>query len=155
MNLPDNVVNFFQHQGFVIVSTIDEKGDIHSSCKDIVEIDRSGKVYLLDVYRGETRNNLKRSTNITISAVDEHKFMGFSLKGKAVFPSEEEIDPRLLKAWDERITSRLTQRLLRNLREEKGHPRHPEALLPKPEYLIVMEVEDIIDLTPHHIRQGV
>lgn len=34
-------------------------------------------------------------------------------------------------------------------------PQHPEALLPKPEYMIVMEVEEIIDLTPKHLKQGV
>ena len=152
MKIPDNVVNFLQQQSFVIVSTIDERGLIHSSCKDVVEIDNKGKVYLLDVYRGKTRQNLQRDPHITITAVDEHKFIGFSLKGKVESPSEELIDPKLLKAWEERITSRLTQRLLRNLHEEKGHPRHPEALLPKPEYLIVMEVEDVVDLTPHHIK---
>ena len=38
------------------------------------------------------------------------------------------------------------------MKGEKGHPEHPEALLPKPEYLIAMQVEDIIDLRPHHLR---
>jgi glycosyltransferase involved in cell wall biosynthesis len=50
--------------------------------------------------------------------------------------------PDLLEAWDTRIASRLTQRLLKNIHEEKGHPKHPEALLPKPEYLIEIDIED-------------
>jgi len=41
---------------------------------------------------------------------------------------------------------------LRNIREEKGHPRHPEVFLPKPVYMIAIEVQEIVDLTPHHLR---
>ena len=66
---------------------------------------------------------------------------------------QSDINSKLVRAWEDRITSRLTKRLLRNIHEEKGHPRHPEALLPKPEYLIVMEVEEIVDLTPHHLKE--
>ena len=149
---PENIINFFQKQGFVIVSTIDGKGFPHSACKGIVDINHSGKVYLFDLYRQKTLANLKSDSHISITAIDEHKFHGFCLKGKARAFTDDKIDVNLLKAWEDRITSRLTQRMLRNIRDEKGHPRHPEALLPKPEYLIVMEVEEIVDLTPHHLK---
>ena len=156
MKIPDNVANFFYTQGFVIVSTIDSKGYPHASCKDIVEINKElGKVFILDLYRGKTHEDLRSNPHINITAVDEHKFVGFSLKGKAHAFAEKELSQELIEAWDTRITSRLTQRLLKNIHEEKGHTKHPEALLPKPEYLIEIDVEEIIDLTPHHIKQGV
>jgi hypothetical protein len=109
----------------------------------------------LDLYRAKTRQNLQRNPRISVTAFDEHKFIGYCLKGKVKSFSENELPVDILKAWEERITNRLTQRLLKNVREEKGHPRHPEILLPKPEYLIVMDVEAIVDLTPHHLKQGV
>ncbi|MFC1675419.1 pyridoxamine 5'-phosphate oxidase family protein [Candidatus Omnitrophota bacterium] len=146
------IIQFFHGQGFVIVSTVDRDGSPHSSCKGIVEINEGGKVYLLDLYRERTLGNLKINPQISITAVDEHKFRGYSLKGRAKEFSGAELPAHLLRAWEERITGRLTQRLLRNIHEEKGHPRHPEALLPKPEYLIEMEVESIVDLTPHHLK---
>lgn len=152
--LNDDIIHFFHKQGFVIVSSIDKNGFPHTACKGIVEINRNGLVYLFDVYKAVTHENLQHNGRISITAVDEHQFAGYCLKGKAKIMTGDEIKPHLLKAWEDRITSRLTQRLLRNIREEKGHPRHPEVLLPEPEYLIAMEVEEVIDLTPHHLKRG-
>ena len=150
--IPDNVINFLQDQGFVIVSTIDENGLPHNSCKGLVDIDKSGNIYILDVYKGKTHENLKRNSALSITSVDEHRFVGFSLKGKGRVISREEVSPQIIKAWEDKVTSRLTRRLLKNLHEEKGHPKHPEALLPQPEYLITMKTEEIIDLTPQHLK---
>ena len=152
--LNDDIIQFFHNQGCVIVSTIDQDGFPHSACKGIVKINHDGRIYLLDLYLAKTYENLKRNPRISITAIDEHKFIGYCLKGKAEIIPDGKLKSDIIKSWENRITSRLTRRLLKNIREEKGHPRHPEILLPKPEYMIVMEVEEIIDLTPHHLRQG-
>ena len=47
------IINFLEAQGVVLLTTIDEKGFPHSSCKGIVKIEETGRVYLLDAYRGE------------------------------------------------------------------------------------------------------
>jgi len=152
--IASEIIQFFHNQNFVLVSTVDKDGSLHSSCKGIVEINGAGSIYLLDLYRARTYANLKRNAQMSITGVDEHKFRGYCLKGKAKIIKTDKLKPDIIKAWEDRITSRITQRVLKNMREEKGHPRHPEALLPKPQYLMVMEVEEIIDLTPHHIKQG-
>ncbi|MDD4900409.1 MAG: pyridoxamine 5'-phosphate oxidase family protein [Candidatus Omnitrophica bacterium] len=151
--LPEEVKNFFQNQGFVIVNTIDPQGYPHSSCKGIVKISKNGKLYLLDLYRGKTFENLKNNPQVSITAVNEHKFHGFCLKGKAAMLAEGKFNTSLSMAWEERIASRITQRLLKNVRGEEGVKHHPEALLPQPEYLIAVEVEEIIDLTPQHLKK--
>ena len=153
MKLPEDVIHFFQEQGFVIISTIDKNGYPHNSCKGIIEITNDGKVYLLDVYRAKTHENLTNNPHVSISMVNEHKFSGYCLKGKAKVMPPEELKPNIIKAWEDRITSRLTQRLLKNMLEQKGHPRHPEAMLPKPQYLIVIDVEEVVNLTPQHLKQ--
>jgi len=152
MKLGPEIISFFHNQGFLIVSTIDENGSPHSSCKGIVDIKPDGKIYILDVYQGKTYENLRSNPLISVTAVDEHKFSGFCLKGKARVMSSEVMSADIRKAWEDRITSRLTQRLIKNLKEEKGHPQHPEAMLPQPKYLIVMDVEEAVDLTPHHLK---
>ncbi len=152
--IPDEVVEFFHSQNFAIVLTIDNKGRPHASCKGIVEIDKEGQVYLLDLYRQTTFKNLKINPYISIVGVNEHKFKGYCLKGKAKIISSGEMSSALIKAWEERIATRITQRVIKNIVGEKGHSHHPEALLPNPQYLIVIEVEEIIDLTPGHIRKG-
>lgn len=152
MKIPDNVINFLLNQGFVIISSVDSNGYPHAACKGIVSIAKEGKVYIFDLYRAKTLENLERNPQVSITAVDEHRFIGFCLKGKAHALHGKELSEELVGAWDARIASRLTQRLLKNLHEEKGHPHHPEALLPKPEYLIMIEVEEIIDLTPGHMH---
>lgn len=115
-------------------------------------MDRNGQVYLLDLYCGKTFDNLKQNSHISIVYVDEHKFRGYSLKGKARIIQKDKLKPKIIKDWENKIASRITQRVIRNIRGERGHGRHPEALLPNPKYLIVMKVEEIVDLTPHHIK---
>lgn len=145
-------MQFFHDQGFVIVSTLDSSGDIHNSCKGVVDIKRSGKIYLLDLYLRKTFKNLKRNPRLSITAVDEHRFRGFCLKGKAKLIERDKVNAGTLKAWEDKIASRITQRIIKNIHGEKGHARQPEVLLPKPAYLIEMQVNDIIDLTPQHIK---
>ena len=152
--LGEEAIRFFQTQGCVIVSTIDKEGRPHSACKGIVTIEQGGKVYIMDLFKAETYLNIQRSPHISITAVDEHRFKGYCLKGKASIVPPEELPAAIIKDWESRISSRITQRVLKNLREEKGHHSHPEALLPHPEYMIVLEVEEIVDLTPHFLRQG-
>lgn len=152
ITLSKEIIRFFQDQGFVILSTIDNNGIPHSSCKDIVDIDADGKVYLLDAYRAKTFANLKNNQNACITVVDEHKFKGFCLKGKARVTDVNELDPKILKVWEDRITNRMTSRVLKNIRGERGHAKHPEVQLPKPQCMICIEVDEIVNLTPHKLR---
>jgi len=151
--LSDEVVEFFRSQGFVIVTTIDSDGYPHNSCKGIVELQPQGLVYLLDLYQGKTARNLKRNQHMSITAVDEHRFKGYCLKGVARLAAGKKLKEELVGAWEDRIISRLTQRVLKNVSGQKGHPRHPEALLPDPKYLIAVKVQEVIDLTPHLLKQ--
>ena len=151
--LNDEIVRFFRKQNFTVISTIDRKsGAPHNSCKGIVKIDKNGRIYLLDLYKQRTYENLKHNTHISVTAVDEHRFKGWCLKGKAKIVSGKRLKPNVIKAWEERIAGRITHRLLKNIREEKGHKRHPEAQFPKPEYMIEVEVEEIVDLIPYHVK---
>ena len=147
------IIDFLRTQGFVIVSSIDKNGFPHSSCKDIVKLDPAGKIYLIDVYHGVTSENIERNQQISISAVDEHKFIGYCLKGKANKMPDDLISQEIIKAWEDKITSRLAKRLLRNLVQDQGQRHHPEASLPQPKHFIVLEVEEIVNLAPHHLSK--
>lgn len=146
--LNDDIMQLLRDQGAVIVSTLDAENTIHSACKGIVDIEKKGRVYLLDLYLRKTFANLKRNPSISITVYDEHRFVGYCLKGKAKILKDEELNPQVMKAWEEKISSRITKRIIKNVRGEKGHPVHPEAMLPRPEYMIVMEVHEIVDLAP-------
>lgn len=152
--LSDEIVRFFQSQGCSVISTIDKEGRPHSACKGVIKISQPGKVYILDLFKAETYLNIQRNPSMSITAVDEHRFKGYCLKGKGSIIPPEEFPPTLIRDWEARISGRITQRLLKNVRGEKGHHAHPEALLPHPQYMIVLEVEEVVDLTPHVLRQG-
>ncbi len=151
--IPVAVTEFLRIQGFVTVSSIDKGGFPHSSCKDIVKIDPAGRIYLIDAYQGETAGNIKRNPRINISAVDEHKFIGYCLKGRARVMPEGEISQEFIKSWEKNITTRLAKRLLHNLAQDKALAHHPEASLPHPRHLIVIIVEEIVNLTPRYLRK--
>jgi predicted pyridoxine 5'-phosphate oxidase superfamily flavin-nucleotide-binding protein len=153
IKLNNEVYDFFKNQTFVIVTTIDPDGSPHDSCKDIVRISRDGRIYLLDLYLRKTFDNLKNNPKMCIAQVDEEKFSGFCLKGNGKSVKIKRMTPRIMSVWQSKITSRITNRILRNLLKEKGQGGHPESLLPRPEYIIVMDVKEIIDLTPQHIKQ--
>ena len=150
--LANEILNFFRRQNFVIVSTLDKNGVSHSSCKGIVKITEQGTIYLIDLYRAVTYKNLKNNHKMSITSVDEHKFKGYCLKGTAEIVEKAELTSEIITAWENRITGRITHRVIRNMSGEKGHDLHPESQLPIPQYLIVMNVEDIVDLSPHFLR---
>lgn len=132
IKLNDEVFYFLNNQGYVFVSTLDANGCIRNSCKGIVKIDKTGKIYLLDLYQKQTFENIKRKNRISVTAVDEHKFAGYCLKGQARIVSREDLTPDIIQAWEEKIASRITQRVFKNIHGEFGHPRHPEAAFPAP-----------------------
>jgi general stress protein 26 len=152
MKLDGEIIQFLHRQNYTVISTIDKDGFIHNSCKGIVQIDEKGHIYLLDLYKQRTYENLKTNPSISLTVVDEHKFKGYSLKGKASIISEDKIKPEILQAWDKKISGRISHRIIKNMSGEKGHARHPEVLLPKPEYIIEMRVEKIVDLTPYKLK---
>lgn len=82
IRISDKVIGFFEKQGFVIAATIDERGRPHIACKGLVEINEKGEVFLMDLYRGDTCRNLRRNNHLSASAVNEHLYQGYCLKGK-------------------------------------------------------------------------
>jgi predicted pyridoxine 5'-phosphate oxidase superfamily flavin-nucleotide-binding protein len=153
IKLNNDVYDFFKGQTFVIVTTLDPDGSPHDSCKDIIRISRDGRIYLLDLYLKRTFNNLKNNPRMCIAQVDEEKFIGYCLKGIGKPVKIKKLTPLIMSVWQSKITSRITNRIIRNLKKEKGQGAHPESLLPRPEYIIVLDVKEIIDLTPQHIKQ--
>ena len=147
------IIDFLRTQDFVIVSSIDKNGFPHSSCKAIVKIDPAGEIYLVDAFHGVTSENIERNPQISISVVDEHKFIGYCLKGKASKMSDNSISQEMIKTWEDNITARLAKRLLKNLVQDQGQRHHPEASLPQLKHLIVLEVEEIINLALYHLRK--
>ncbi|MCF7892868.1 MAG: hypothetical protein K9L77_01735, partial [Candidatus Omnitrophica bacterium] len=86
---------------------------------------------------------------------DEDQFIGFVLKGKAKIVKREKIEDRLIKQWKRKIVERISKRVIKNVKKAKASVKHPESMFPQPEYLIEMQVDKIIDLTPAHLKDSV
>ena len=99
MAIKEDLAAFLEGQGFVIVSSLDERGRPHSACKGIVKMEAEGRVYLLDLYTGSTSRNLKANPRMSITVVDEERFKGYCLKGTARLVKREEIDPAMIEEW--------------------------------------------------------
>jgi general stress protein 26 len=148
MQIEDGVISFFEKQGFAIFSTLDLQGSIHCSAKGIIKVEPNGRVYLMDLYKSATFNNLKANPTASVTAVDERAFRGYTLKGKAKIIEKQDIQDPMVKKWEEKLVSRITARVVKSIRDEKRSFVHPEAGFPLPEYLICMEVESLVDLAP-------
>jgi len=147
--LTDKITSFLHRQSFLVVTTLDGKGFPHNSCKGMVEIE-GDKVYLLDLYRGDTFKNLKRNPHVSVTAVDEHKFVGYSLKGKGKIIKRGDLNPRLMDIWEKKIVKRITHRVHREVTGTKGHHHQPEVSMPKPKYLIEVDIGEVVDLAKYH-----
>lgn len=146
--LNGDVTSLFNKHGFTIIATIDETGTPHTACKGIVKVGPGDMIYLLDLYRARTFNNLKTNKNVSMTIVDDHSFKGYCLKGEAHITEKADLDPAIIKAWEERMSARITKRIVRNVQADKEHKHVHEVHLPKPEYLIAVRVTRVVDLVP-------
>ena len=149
--LSKDVVQFLANQGFVIVATLDSTGNIHCAAKGIVGIEEEGKVYLIDLYKAGTFRNLLGNPTISITSVDEHQFKGYTLKGKARIVERDKIEGHIIAEWERRVVDRISKRVIKNIKQDKGSALHPEAKFTHPEYLIEVDVESVVDLSPSHL----
>ena len=152
-NLSKEVIYVFKKQGFVIVSTLDLNGGIHCAAKGIVGMDQGGRVYIIDLYKNKTFNNLKKNPIVSITAVDEETFTGYTLKGKAKIVDREEIKNHIIESWENKVIQRVSKRVIGDIKKEIKSLHHPEAIFPQPQYLIEVDVESVIDLTPKHLKR--
>lgn len=153
MKLDENIINFFHNQGFAIVSTLDANGSIHCAAKGIVGIEEEGRVYMVDLYKASTFSNLKRNSTASITAIDEHQFIGYTLKGKAKIVERDKIEEHIIKSWEDKVIQRISQRVIRDVKSDRKLPHHPEAKFPHPQYLIELDVADVVDLAPRHLKK--
>ncbi|MCF7916283.1 MAG: pyridoxamine 5'-phosphate oxidase family protein [Candidatus Omnitrophica bacterium] len=150
--ISQKVIQLLKERGYVIVATLDKSGSIHCSAKGIIDVKEKGEVYLIDLYKQTTYNNLKRNPAISITAIDEHQFIGFTLKGKANIVKRDKIKDKLIRQWEKKIVERISKRVIKNIQKDRGSTKHPESRFPQPEYLIEIDVEQIVDLTPTHLK---
>ncbi len=149
--IPDKVSKLLKDQGYVIVSTLDKDGNIHCSAKGVIDT-KEAEVYLIDLYKKDTYANLQRNPTLSITAVDEDQFIGFTLKGRATIVKRDKVEDKSIQQWEKKIIGRISKRVIRNVKKDKSSTKHPEAKFPVPEYLIKMKVDQIIDLTPTHLK---
>lgn len=149
MKISDDIIKFFEQQGGVIVSTLDPRGRIHASIKGIVGIRNSEKIFLVDLYLYRTFCNLKKHPTISLTAIDDHRFKGYCLQGKAKIIPREKIRKQILEEWEKRVLQRISKRISRSVRSGRKSKKHYEAHLPiHPKYLIEVRVTNVINLAP-------
>ena len=146
MKLSSEIVDFLKTKKIVSVATFDSRNNIHISIKAVIEADKEGKVYIFDLYRGQTYRNLKRNPTITISTLSESQFKGYALSGKAEIISLAKAGKNLQRNWDENIVKRISHRLIRNIKRGHKSLKHPEAEFPSPKYLILVKVSKVVNL---------
>ncbi|MBF0484715.1 MAG: pyridoxamine 5'-phosphate oxidase family protein [Candidatus Omnitrophica bacterium] len=147
MKLNEDIVRFFKKEGFVIVSSLDEHGGIHCAAKGIVEIDIEGKVFIIDLYLNRTFRNLKTNHTISITAVNEKKFQGYTLQGRAKLVYHKDITDYIRVEWEKKIIQRISKRVISGVQAGTKSSEHFEAGMPsQPKYLIEMDVDKVIDL---------
>ena len=111
--LTEKIVSLIKKQGFVIVSSLNEEGRIHSSAKGVVGIDERGRVFVIDLYQACTYNNLKKNPVVTVTFVDEHKFEGYALQGQAKIVEKKDISKSIIAEWEDKVIQRISKRLIK------------------------------------------
>ena len=148
MELTEKTIKLLEKQGFVIVSTITKDGGIHSVAKGIVGIEKEGKVFVIDLYKNITYKNLKNNPNVSITAIYEHNYAGYTLQGKAKIVPREDIEDHIVSKWEDKIIERISNRMIASIQKGQRSKEHHESKLPKhPKYLIEIDVDKVVDLS--------
>lgn len=150
-----DVIELLKNCGYVLVSTLAANESIHCSAKGVIEARQQGKVYLIDLYQGNTCKNLKRNPTISITAINESQFSGFTLQGEASIVKKSKIQDKFIEQWEKKLIERISKRLVKNIKKEKKTARLPETKFPRPEYLIEVRVKKVIDLAPANLKKPV
>ncbi len=146
--LPQNIISLMKKQGFVIVSSLDAKSNIHCAAKGIAGIEEEGRVYLIDLYKARTYKNLSNNPIVSLTFINEHSFAGYTLQGRAKIVEKDNISDHIMGEWEDKVIKRISDRVIKNLQEGKKGQDHPEASFPHPKYLLEIDIENIIDLAP-------
>jgi len=155
MEIPKQIIHFLNRQGFVLVATIDANDRIHGSAKGVVALAAESRILIIDLYLRGTYRNLQRDPRMSITAVDEKCFKGYTLQGRGVIVPRQEISSAILAQWEQRMTERISRRVVRGVQSASKSTTHFEAHLPpKPQYIIEFELEHIIDLSPPSLNQS-
>ena len=152
MNIPDDVENLLQKEHFIVISSLYKDKTVHTSAKGVIKVDLKGKIFILDLYKGKTYHNIKRNPHVTLTAINERNFRGYSIEGRAKIVRKETVPKSALKLWEEKITKRIARRIISHVKDERMERDIPEASFPLPKYLIEVSVNKIVDLAPHKIK---
>ncbi len=142
--IPVKIREFIKNFPYGFLGTSDKIGKPNISIKGIVHVD-SNRVYFCDLFMAKTRKNLGINPKISFFVIDWDSFTGYQLKGKAEIVAQGELYKKYLDVWERKRNDFIISRMLENLRNEKITKRHDIHLL-KPEYLIIMDVEEVYDL---------
>ncbi|MDD3375462.1 MAG: pyridoxamine 5'-phosphate oxidase family protein [Candidatus Omnitrophica bacterium] len=149
MKLSKEIIDFFEKNHAVVVSTIDQKGAIHCSVKGLVGIGKTNKLFLTDLYLYRTFQNLKKNPVISVTALDEQRFKGYTLQGKAKIIQRSEIKKDIFNEWESRVVQRITKRIQKSVSTGSKSKKQFEAHLPiEPKYFIEVKIDNVIDLAP-------
>jgi len=144
--IPKSLIKFIEKQHLVLMSTVNKSGVPNTSPKGVAMIESKGKIYVIDLYFRKTWRNLKHNKHVTLCCYDERHFRGYQFKGVATAHKLSDKHDPLVRLWRKKISSRITHRVIENLRfEKKTH--HHEAHFPPPKYIIKVDVKEIISLT--------
>ena len=142
--IPVKIRKFIKNFPYGYLGTSDKSGNPNISIKGIVDID-SDRVYFFDLFAAKTKKNLEINKQISFFVINLDSFIGYQLKGTAWIEEKGEIFKGYLDKWEKKRDEFIISRMLDNLKREKITKKHDIHLL-KPEYLIVMEVEEVYDL---------
>lgn len=149
MRLSEDIVDFFKRRKIILVSTLDQEGRIHCSVKGLVGIKKRERIMIIDLFHGRTMRNLENNPYISLTAVDEANFVGYTLQGKARIARRLGEHKGYVDRWQRIIVQRISERIVEGVRVGKLSKAGAEAKLPsQPKHLIEVDIEKVIDLAP-------
>jgi len=149
-----DLMDFLKDHHTAVVSTLDDNGCVHTSIKGITGIDVAGRLFVVDLYKKLTYENISKRSCVTVTVFDHDRFLGWSLQGRGKVVEREGMTAELHADWEDRIVSRISERLIGNLRSAFGGKANYEAQLPHQlQYVIEVDVEKIVDLRPTCIKE--
>lgn len=102
----------------------------NSAPKMLIETTEPNIVYYLDYKQTQTHKNLMQNKKLSISIMDEPKFVGYRLNGSGEMLEDQEEINRITTIWENRLIKYEAERMVERIKGNYS-TREAENLLPK------------------------
>jgi nitroimidazol reductase NimA-like FMN-containing flavoprotein (pyridoxamine 5'-phosphate oxidase superfamily) len=140
------IKTLLEYVEFLDIATADSQAQPNAAPKFLLKIE-GASLYMVDCVMGKTWLNIQANPRVSIPVMDIDTLIGYRINGRAKVIDGGAQNQELLDELTNKQIKLSTERIVRNIRQEKGK-RNLEVQFPDTVGMFVVEVENVVEIGP-------